>query len=169
MSKASKPGKAGTVPETDVNMEPNVTLGDGADDDFDLPIVDEDIILSGAAADAADLEENFKNLPRILRVALLINQRSRNIHDRLVADIEMLRPGLPLTAKFATVDDAATALALAKDLDRCAVADDAPELRHLADCVRVLSLPMQTDLASSRITGASLGRSWLPLLGCRLT
>jgi hypothetical protein len=135
----SKPNKTDNVaaPDTDV------------DDVFDLPVVDEDIILTGAAADATDLEEKLKTLPRILRVALLINQGGRNIHDRLVADIETLCPGLPLTAAFATVDDPATALALAKELDRCAVANDAPELRHIADCVRLLTLPMQKDLPAS--------------------
>lgn len=135
----SKPNNTDNIakPDTDV------------DDVFDLPVVDEDIILTGAAADATDLEEKLKPLPRILRVALLINQGSQNIHDRLVADIETLCPGLPLTAAFATVDEPATALALAKELDRCAVADDAPELRHLADCLRLLTLPMQKDLAGS--------------------
>ena len=122
---------------------------DRVDDVFDLPVVDEDVIVTGAAADATDLEERLKDLPRILRVALLIDQGSRDIHDRLVADIETLHPGLLLTAAFATADDPATALALAKELDRCAVADDEPELRHIADCVRLLSLPMQKDLANS--------------------
>jgi ATP-dependent Lon protease len=125
------------------------SVDDCVDDVFDLPIVDEEIILVGAAADAADLEEKLKKLPRILRVALLINQGRRDIHDRLVADVETLHPGLPLTAAFATLDDQTTALALAKELDRCAVADDVPELRHIADCVRLVSLPMQKDLASS--------------------
>jgi hypothetical protein len=131
--------------------EPNENAStDGVVDGvFDLPIVDEGIILTGAAADATDLDEKLKDLPRILRVALLINHGNRDVHDRLVADIEALHPGLPLTAAFATTDDLATALALAKELDRCAVADDTPELRHIADCVRLLSLPMQGDLASS--------------------
>ncbi|SFU79473.1 AAA family ATPase [Bradyrhizobium arachidis] len=131
--------------------EPNESASiDGVVDDvIDLPIVDDGIILTGAAADATDLDERLKDLPRILRVALLINHGNRDVHDRLVADVEALHPGLPLTAVFATTDDPATALALAKELDRYAVADDAPELRHIADCVRLLSLPMQKDLASS--------------------
>jgi ATP-dependent Lon protease len=151
MSKPPKPSKTDNTTKPDTKTESDVTasIGDGVDDVFDMPVVDDDIILTGAAADATDLEEKFKNLPRIVRVALLINQGGRDIHDRLVADIETLRPGLPLTATFATVDEPSTALALAKELDRCAVADDAPELRHLADCVRLLSLPLQKDLAGS--------------------
>jgi ATP-dependent Lon protease len=137
------------APPSKTELNENASISDGVDDVFDLPVVDEDIILTGAAADATDLLEEFMDLPRILRVALLINQRCRDIHDRLVADIETLRPGLPLTATFATVDDPAIALALAKELDRCAVTDDAPELRHIADCVRLLTLPMNKDLAGS--------------------
>jgi ATP-dependent Lon protease len=145
MSKASKPVKTDIADEA----EPHVASDDGrVDDTFDLPIVD-NAIITGAAADAAGLEEKLKNLPRVLRVALLINQGSRDIHERLVADVETLCPGLPQTAAFSTVDDSATALALAKELDRCAVADDVPELRHIADCVRLVSLPAQKDLASS--------------------
>jgi ATP-dependent Lon protease len=147
----SKPGKTGvgTAPDTTTETEVNGSAGDRVDDVFDLPVIDEDTVLTGAAADATDLEATLKDLPRILRVALLINRKSGDIHDRLVADIETLSPGLPLTAAFATNDDPATALALAKELDRLAVADDVPELRHIADCVRLLSLPMQKDLAAS--------------------
>ena len=45
--------------------------------------------------------------------------------------------------------DPATAKALACELDRHAVADDLPELRHISDCVRLATLPMQKDLAAS--------------------
>jgi ATP-dependent Lon protease len=147
----SKPGNTGvgTEPDATTATEVNASAGDRLDDVFDLPVVDEDTVVTGAAADATDLDEKLKQLPRILRVALLIDQGRSDIHERLIADIETLRPGLPLTAAFATVDDHVTALALAKDLDRCAVADDAPELRHIADCVRLLSFPIQKDLASS--------------------
>jgi ATP-dependent Lon protease len=150
MSKAPKSIKTGNAaPRSKTEPDVDASIGDGGDDVFDLPVVDEDIILTGAAADATDLDEKLKGLPRIMRVAFLINQRSPDIHDRLVADIEMLCPGLPLTARFATADDPAAALALAKELDRRAVADDEPELRHIADCVRLLCLPMQKDLAAS--------------------
>ena len=146
-SKSIKTGEASPSPKT----EPSATApsGDRADDVFDLPVVDEDTILTGAAADATDLEDGLKDLPRILRVALLVDRNSGHIHDRLIADIETLSPGLALTAAFATTDDPATALALAKELDRLAVADDVPELRHIADCVRLVSIPIQNDLAGS--------------------
>jgi hypothetical protein len=151
MSKPPKLSKTDntTRPDTKTEADVSASIGDNVDNVFDLPVIDEDTILTGAAADATDLDEKLKGLPRILRVAFLINQGSRDIHDRLVADIETLCPGLPLTAAFATVDDPATALDLAKELDRRAVADDVPELRHIADCVRLLSLPMQKDLAGS--------------------
>lgn len=150
MSKKPKPIKTtDTPPPSKVVPSENARSGDGIGDVFDLPIVDEDIILTGASADVADLEEKLKQLPRVLRVGLLIDQGRSNVHERLVADIEALRPGLPLTAALATVEDHATALELAKDLDRCAVADDLPGLRDIADCVRLLSLPMHKDLAGS--------------------
>ena len=140
MSKNARSGKPNTT-------EPRTSSGN-VDDVFDLPIVDDDIILTGAAADAT-LEEKLKNLPRILRVALLIDRKNADIPDRLVSDIETLRPGLLQTAAFATVHHPATALVLAKELDRLAVADDVPELRHIADCVRLCSLPIQKDLTTS--------------------
>lgn len=150
MSRAPKSIKTGDdATPSKTELDENASIDGVVDDVFDLPVVDEDIIRAGAAADATGLDEMLKDLPRILRVALLINQRSPDIHERLVADIESMCPGLPLTAAFATVDAPATALALAKELDRRAVADDEPELRHIADCVRLLSLPMQKDLAAS--------------------
>ena len=150
MSKKRKSIKTtAAAPPSKTEPDEHGPIGDGDNDVFDLPVVDEDIILTGAAADVTDLDEKLKGLPRILRVALLIDRGRSNIHERLVADIETLRPGLPLTGALATVEDHETALALAKDLDRCAVADDVPELRHIADCVRLLSLPLQKDLGGS--------------------
>lgn len=150
MSKTTKSIKTGEASPSSA-AEPHATAsgGDRVDDVFDEPVVDEDTILTGAAADATDLEDGLKDLPRILRVALLVDRNSGHIHDRLIADIETVSPGLALTAAFATTDDPATALALAKELDRLAVADDVPELRHIADCVRLVSLPIQNDLAGS--------------------
>jgi hypothetical protein len=139
----------GTKSDVTTETKAKGSAGDRVGDALDLPVVDEDIILTGAAADATDLEEKFKGLPRILRIALLIDQGRSDVHDRLVADVVTLRPGLPLTAVFAASGDHATALALANDLDRCAVADDEPELRHIADCIRLVSIPMQQDLAGS--------------------
>lgn len=150
MSK-SKPGKtgAGTEANAPTEADVNTSAGDHTDGVFNLPVVDKDTVLTGAAADATDLKAKLKDLPRILRIALLVDRRSGYVHDRLIADIETLSPGLALTAAFATTDDPATALALAKELDRLAVADDVPELRHIADCVRLVSLPIQNDLAGS--------------------
>ncbi|MCS3765272.1 AAA family ATPase [Bradyrhizobium centrosematis] len=147
MSKPPKPNKTGNTAKPGPKGTTSVSGGGG--DAFDLPFVDEDVILTGASADATDLDDKLKDLPRIFRVACLIVQGRVDIQDRLVADIETLRPGLLVTAAFATSDDPATAMALAKELDRHAVADDTPELRHIADCVRLLSLPMQNDLANS--------------------
>jgi len=130
------------------NSEPEVSGGD-VDDDSDLPVVDEDTILTGAAADAVDLEEQLKSLPRIVRMALLINRRGADIHDRLISDIVTLSPGLRETAAFAEEGSTEAALTLAKTLDRLAVADDVPELRHIADCLRLISLPLQQDLHAS--------------------
>lgn len=150
MSKTPKSIKTGEAsPSSEAEPHATPSGGDRVDDVFDVPVVDEDTILTGAAADATDLEDGLKDLPRILRVALLVDRNSGHIHDRLIADIETVSPGLALTAAFATTDDPATALALAKELDRLAVADDVPELRHIADCVRLVSLPIQNDLAGS--------------------
>lgn len=123
----------------------------GAVDDtvFDLPAIEEEAVLTGAAADAANLVGNLTNLPRILRVAVLIDHGDTTIHDRLVADIATLCPGLPLTASFAATGDPGVARELATELDLHAVVSDMPELRHVGDCLRLLTLPMQNDLAAS--------------------
>jgi ATP-dependent Lon protease len=125
------------------------TLANDVDDLVDLPVVEEDAFLTGAAADSTDLADKLKNLPRIIRTALLIDGRDNTIHDRLVADIVTLCPGLPSTAAFAATGDPTTARALACELDKRAVADDLPELRHLGDCIRLLTLPMLHDLSAS--------------------
>ena len=125
------------------------TLGSGDDEQFELPAFEEDAILTGAAADSADLAERLKGLPRILRLALLIDSRDSAIYDRLIADIATLCPELPLTAAFAASEDPSTARALACELDKRAVVDDLPELRHLGDCIRLLTLPMLQDLSAS--------------------
>ena len=124
-------------------------LGNDVDDLFDLPVVEEDAILTGAAANSTDLADKLKGLPRILRTALLIDGGDAAIHDRLVADIATLCPDLPSTAAFAATGDPATAQTLASELDKRAVADDLPELRNLGDCIRLLTLPMLHDLSAS--------------------
>jgi ATP-dependent Lon protease len=52
---------------------------------------------------------------------------------------------LPLNAAWATAPDVGTGLALAAELDRRAVSQNEPNLRSLADCVRLLCLPVPRD------------------------
>src|SRR4051794_14760650 len=108
MSKAPKSKARNASPPSKTEYSVAGSISDRSDTVFDLPVVDEETIVAGAAADAAGFEGKFKDLPRILRVALLINQGRGDIHERLVADVEALRAGLPETAAFATTDDAAT-------------------------------------------------------------
>jgi hypothetical protein len=55
MSKAPKSIKTGNAaPRSKTEPDVDASIGDGGDDVFDLPVVDEDIILTGAAADATD-------------------------------------------------------------------------------------------------------------------
>jgi ATP-dependent Lon protease len=146
MSKVPKISKTNRTSSGADSKAPPGTVVDTA---FDLPAIEEEAVLTGAAADAGNLADKLKNLPRILRVAALIDWGDTTIHDRLVADIATLCPGLPLTASFAATGNPVTAKDLATELDRHAAADDLPELRHVSDCLRLLTLPMQNDLAAS--------------------
>jgi len=117
------------------------------DDDEDAWLefrVDAAISTEGAAADSADDQNNeLKGLPRLLRYALLARRMSDdNVHFRLVADIDEVRPGLAQLTAWSSIRSEATGLALADELDRLAVANDLPLLRSLADCVRLLSLTL---------------------------
>ena len=112
---------------------------DEDNDDFD-PTVDSEIVSTGAAADSSDTDTQLKALPRILRYVLLTDKDGTFVQQRLVAEINELCPHLPLNAAWAEVPDIGTASALAIDLDQLAVAQDRPELRSLADSVRLLSL-----------------------------
>ncbi len=110
-------------------------------DDLDLP--DEaDIASTGAAADAAETDESLKRLPRILRYALLVRYGSEHLRERLVAEIIEIVPGMAETVAWLESDEPATGLALAAALDRLAVRQDKSDLRSLADCVRLLTLPL---------------------------
>lgn len=111
------------------------------DDDFDLPPVASDDVLTGAAADSADAENHPKSLPRILRYAKLIGEHGSHIEQRLTAEIDELCPELALNKAWAATLDVNTALALATELDHRAVEDSAPNLRSLSDCVRLVALP----------------------------
>src|ERR1700722_18448771 len=114
-------------------------------DDTDPPAVVRDAVSTGAAADSADWGERLKGLPRLLRFAMLISGHARHINQRLVAEIDELCPNLPLNAAWATAPDVGTGLALAAELDHRAVSQNEPNLRSLADCVRLLCLPLPRD------------------------
>lgn len=124
-------------------------LGDGLGDP--LPFASSDPVIEGAAADAADDEDDrVAGLPRILRYALLLHDHADLIEQRLMAEIAELDLGLPGMAAWAMVlDDTderqTTGLALAAELDRLAVLRDLPILRSLGDCVRMLALAVPCD------------------------
>lgn len=108
---------------------------------------DPDVVTAGAAADSADdADERRKGLPRILRYAMLVEDRADAIEPRLAAEIEELCPGLPSATAWAATRDAGAGPALATELDRLAVTRDLPLLRSLGDCVRLLSLTLPFDV-----------------------
>jgi len=85
---------------------------------------------------------------------MLVSANGRYIDQRLAAEIDTLCPDLALTpgwfAGRATESGqnlgTDVGLLLAAELDRRAVGDDRPDLRSLADCVRMLSLPTPVEL-----------------------
>jgi ATP-dependent Lon protease len=125
------------------NVSSKPTKSDSADT-VRLAISD-DIAQTGAAADSADSDERLRGLPRLLRYAVLMIQHASHIQKRLIAEIDQVVPRLPQVMAWATMIDAADGLLLAKELDRRAVAHDEPNLRSLADCVRLLCLPTPRD------------------------
>jgi ATP-dependent Lon protease len=110
-------------------------------EDFSLP-PEEDVVSTGAAADSAEVNEKLKALPRLLRYAILSGKDSSFAHARLVAEIAELVPGLPTMVAWADDPSSHFGIALAIELDGLAVAKDQPDLRTLADCVRLLALPL---------------------------
>jgi hypothetical protein len=114
-------------------------------DDVDLPAAERDAVSTGAAADSADWDERFKGLPRLLRYAMLVCANARHTEQRLMAEIDELCPQLPHNAAWAAEVNVGTGLALAAELDRRAVTQNDPNLRSLADCVRLLCLPVPRD------------------------
>jgi hypothetical protein len=114
-------------------------------DDVDLPAAERDAVSTGAAADSADWDERLKGLPRLLRYAMLVCNNARHTEQRLMAEIDELCPQLPHTAAWAAAVNVGTGLALAAELDRRAVTQNDPNLRSLADCVRLLCLPVPRD------------------------
>ena len=119
----------------------SVNSGEG---DLDDPAFKE-VASSGAAADSAGAEKKIAGLPRLLRYALLRINDGVLIEQRLTAEIEALCPGLALNTAWAKDWRPELAFALAAELDHRAVASDKPELRALADSVRLLTLPAPAD------------------------
>jgi hypothetical protein len=117
-------------------------------DNFDLPAVHDDIVSTGAAADSSDWDERLKGVSRILRYAMLVSGSASHVEPRLVAEIDEVCPRLPENIAWATAPDVDTGLALAAELDLRAAAQDEPNLRSLADCVRLLCLPTPQDAAN---------------------
>jgi ATP-dependent Lon protease len=121
-----------------------MTTTDDADD-IDLPAAADDAASTGAAADSSDWNERLKDLPRLLRYAMLVSDNANHIEQRLIAEIDELCPQLPHNVVWTAVPSADTGLALAAELDRRAVTQNEPTLRSLADCVRLLCLPLPHD------------------------
>ncbi|MCK1293024.1 hypothetical protein [Bradyrhizobium sp. 30] len=111
---------------------------------FDLPAAD-DAVSTGAAADSSDWDERLKGLPRLLRYAMLVTDSAEHVEQRLVAEIEELCPLLPDNADWAAALGVNAGLVLAAELDHRAVTQNEPNLRSLADCVRLLCLPTPRD------------------------
>jgi ATP-dependent Lon protease len=103
--------------------------------------VEADVASTGAAADSAEYNAALKALPRLLRYSILVNKDEAFAIERLFAEIAELAPGRPLTIAWAR-DPVLHGRELAHDLDHVAVVLDKPDLRGLADSVRLLSLPM---------------------------
>ena len=86
------------------------------------------------------LTVKLKTLPRLLRYVILSDRETSFAAERLIAEITELAPGIPLISVWAEDRDAGSGLALAIELDHRAVADDRPDLRSIADCVRLMCL-----------------------------
>ncbi|MGO3933696.1 AAA family ATPase [Rhodopseudomonas pseudopalustris] len=105
-----------------------------------LPVTEDDVASTGAAADSAETDERLMSLPRLLRYCVLHRQHGAFCRERLIAEIAEACPGLPANLAWANNKTVSAASALAAELDRLAVSDDRPDLRSLADSVRALSL-----------------------------
>ena len=114
-------------------------------DDIDLPALADDAVSTGAAADSSDRDERLHGLPRLLRYAMLVTNGADHIEQRLIAEIDELCPQLSYNAAWVATFGVDAGLALAAELDHRAVMQDEPNLRSLADCVRLLCLPTPRD------------------------
>jgi len=118
-----------------------------SDDASNTAVRDADLVTAGAAADSADdADERLRGLPRILRYAMLVEDRADAIELRLAAEINQLCPDLSSATAWATTRDVEAGLTLAGELDRLAVTRDLPLLRSLGDCVRLLSLTLPFEV-----------------------
>jgi ATP-dependent Lon protease len=102
----------------------------------------DDAVSNGAAADSAESDEQLKKLPRILRYSILVNRDESLVRERLRAEIAQVAPDLPLAIRWADENTVGIGLALADELDHQAVVQDKPDLRNLADCIRLITLPV---------------------------
>ncbi|MBR0851687.1 AAA family ATPase [Bradyrhizobium diazoefficiens] len=128
-------------------------------DDLGLPAEANDAVSTGAAADSVDTNESLKDLPRLLRYAMLITDSADHIEQRLIAEIDELCPLLPQNMAWAIASGVDPGLALAAELDHRAVVQNEPNLRSLADCVRLVCLPTPSDrtyFADHRRVGKAL-------------
>jgi hypothetical protein len=116
-----------------------------------------DLASTGAAADGAEPNELLKTLPRVLRYAILSTKDEVYAHERLIAEISTLVPGLPLTLAWAQ-GAPSDGLVLASELDYLAVTKDQPDLRSISDCVRLLSLTM-ADLTTDSDDHLRVGKA----------
>jgi len=124
-----------------------------------LPVSEREAASTGAAADAAEANEMAKALPRILRIAMLRGRTDSYVRERLISEIAELCPNLPETTIWANANSTEAAINLAAELDRQAAAQDRSDLRSIADCVRLVSLPVPHNealIAEHRRVGKSL-------------
>lgn len=122
-------------------------------------------IAIGAAADSAE-DPRLLGLPRILRYAMLAGEGADDIEKRLASEIAELCPQLPENIAWTSAFDPKVGLQLATILDHRAVTQDAPTLRSLADCVRMICLPLPRDASlfeSYRRVGRTLLQAYRKL------
>jgi ATP-dependent Lon protease len=135
---------------------------DTKDGEHMLP-AEQDLASTGAAADSAEPDEKLKALPRLLRYAILSTKDEAYAHERLIAEITTLVPGVPLTLAWAQgAPSDGTALAI--QLDHLAVTRDQPDLRSISDSVRLLSLTM-ADLTTGSDDHLRVGKALIHAYG----
>ena len=87
-------------------------------DDINGP-AERNTISTGAAADSAESDEKLKELPRLLRFAILSDRDNEIVYERLAADIAELAPGLiATTAWVGDSTNAELGMTLAAELDQ---------------------------------------------------